>query len=377
MLPEYVITALEILNNSGYDAYVVGGAVRDYLLGKTPFDFDITTSASPEEVISLFEKTIPTGLSHGTVTVLLGGKALEITTFRSEAGYSDNRHPDKVNFVLSVREDISRRDFTVNALLMDKNGEIIDYSGGKKDIENKIIRTVGDADCRFSEDALRILRALRFSSVLGFEIEKETKEAIKKNYNLLKNVSAERIREEFFKLLKGRNAEKIIKEFIEVFKFILPELSENNLKLLNRASDLYERLALVFPNEGSLSALSKLKCSNEQKSSVENLTRFAEKKTKNEIGLRLYAAEFGVERTEAGVVFLANIYDDYAKLKSVFERIKENLVTPETLGINGEDIKKLGYEGREIGEIKRLILKEVAEGKLENYRDDLIKRITK
>lgn len=173
-LPEQVNKAICLLKNSGFEAYAVGGAVRDCLLGKVPFDWDITTSARPEETEKVFcgERIIETGIKHGTVTVIIDDMPLEITTYRIDGDYTDHRHPQTVSFSDNLRDDLSRRDFTINTLCCNCDDKIIDAFGGKDDLNNKIIRCVGDPDTRFSEDALRIMRAVRFSAELGFKIEK-------------------------------------------------------------------------------------------------------------------------------------------------------------------------------------------------------------
>ena len=204
-LPEFVKKALIRTNEAGEEAFIVGGCVRDILMGKTPHDWDITTSAKPEKTKEIFSsfKTVDTGLKHGTVLVLIDGEPLEITTYRIDGEYTDCRHPDSVSFTSDIENDLSRRDFTVNAMAYNDEKGLVDLFGGEDDIRNKIIRCVGDADKRFNEDALRIMRALRFSSTLGFTIESETKKAILKNRELLNNVAKERISTELLKLLCG------------------------------------------------------------------------------------------------------------------------------------------------------------------------------
>ena len=225
-LPPQVDTALRRLNEAGYEAYIVGGCVRDGLMGRTPGDFDVTVSALPEETETVFagEKVIETGLKHGTVTVLLDGKPLEITTYRIDGDYTDARHPDGVTFTRSLAEDLARRDFTVNAMASDRSGEIVDLYGGKADLAAKVIRCVGDPDARFSEDALRILRALRFAAVLEFEIEPVTAAALRRKKHLLRFVSAERIREELTKLLCGAAAHRVLTDYANVIGEVLPEI---------------------------------------------------------------------------------------------------------------------------------------------------------
>lgn len=249
-LPQEVQTAIEMLEQKGYEAYIVGGCVRDSLLNKSPKDYDITTSALPKQTEEVFDgyKIIETGLKHGTVTVLINGTPLEVTTFRVESQYSDNRHPDSVDFTSSLRDDVSRRDFTMNAIAYSQSKGMQDFFCGKEDINNKIIRCVGDADKRFKEDALRILRAIRFSSVLGFEIEENTKAAIFFNKELLKNISAERIASELVKLLCGKNVKEVLMSYINVLGTVIPEIlpmKDFNQKNYHHIYDVWEHTAVA------------------------------------------------------------------------------------------------------------------------------------
>lgn len=219
---------LKALCESGYEAYFVGGCVRDFLMNRPCNDFDITTSAKPLEIEEALNRKgiryFETGLKHGTVTAVLDDEAFEITTYRTDGEYLDARHPENVVFVSDLSEDLSRRDFTVNALAYNEHDGIVDKFGGIDDIKNGIIRTVGNPDKRFNEDALRIMRALRFASTLGFEIENETAVSVHKNAELLKNISAERIYSELMKLLAGDSCERILLEFRDVIGVIIPEL---------------------------------------------------------------------------------------------------------------------------------------------------------
>ncbi len=225
-IPESVRFLLEKLNGSGYSAWAVGGCVRDALLGREPNDWDICTSALPEEMKHVFagEHLVETGLKHGTLTVVLDHVPYEITTYRLDGAYPDHRHPNRVSFVDDVREDLARRDFTVNAMACGLQGEILDLFGGQEDLARKIIRCVGVAEKRFEEDALRVLRALRFASVLDFEIAPETDRAIRGLYPTMEHVSAERIREELEKLLCGPGVGRILRGYTEVFSFLIPAL---------------------------------------------------------------------------------------------------------------------------------------------------------
>lgn len=217
-LPNIFVKAmpvLQTLENAGFEAYFVGGSVRDVLLHRHVHDVDITTSAYPEEVKQLFDKSIDTGIKHGTVTVLYNNESYEITTFRTESGYQDFRRPDHVTFVQNLDEDLKRRDFTINALAMNTKGEIVDLFNGLDDLEHHIIRAVGDPETRFHEDALRMMRAVRFMSQLEFKLEEKTRQAIKDNHQLLKKISVERIREEFVKMGLGTNSRQAFQVFLD------------------------------------------------------------------------------------------------------------------------------------------------------------------
>lgn len=217
-LPEIFVKAmpvLQTLEDAGFEAYFVGGSVRDVLLHRQVHDVDITTSAYPEEVKELFDKSIDTGIKHGTVTVLYGGESYEITTFRTESGYQDFRRPDHVTFVQNLDEDLKRRDFTINALAMDMHGDIVDLFNGIEDLKNHIIRAVGNPEKRFHEDALRMMRAVRFMSQLEFKLEEKTEQAIKDNHELLKKISVERIREEFVKMGLGPFSRQAFQIFLD------------------------------------------------------------------------------------------------------------------------------------------------------------------
>ncbi len=225
-LPQQAQQAIEMLNNAGYEAWVVGGSVRNSLMGLKVSDMDITTNALPQQTAKVFENfhIVETGLKHGTITVMIDHTPLEITTYRTETGYSDNRHPDRVEFTTSLKDDCARRDFTINAICYNPQQGLVDFYGGVDDINNKIIRCVGNADERFREDGLRIMRRLRFASVLGFKIEENTKSAIFNNKDLLKNISVERIYTELAKLLCGKNIKHILMEYTDVLAVIIPEI---------------------------------------------------------------------------------------------------------------------------------------------------------
>ena len=225
-LPKSVELILSKLNNCGYEAYIVGGCVRDSIIGTTPHDWDICTSALPEQVMEVFEgyKIIPTGLKHGTVTIIIDDAQYEVTTYRIDGKYEDNRHPKEVSFTSDLKEDLSRRDFTINAMAYNPSIGLVDYFGGKKDIRKKLIKCVGNPDERFNEDALRIMRTLRFASTYGFVITEETSSAVHCNVALLNNIAKERINTELCKLLCGEGVLEILLNYNDVISTIIPEL---------------------------------------------------------------------------------------------------------------------------------------------------------
>jgi poly(A) polymerase/tRNA nucleotidyltransferase (CCA-adding enzyme) len=271
-IPKEVKNILSSLQKAGFEAYIVGGCVRDFLLEATPKDWDITTNAKPEEIQKIFQDSFYTN-EFLTVTVRTGSKKpelaeVEVTTFRFEAKYSDKRHPDQVRYAKKLEDDLARRDFTINAIAMDDSKKIVDLFDGQRDLKNKVIRTVGNPEERFSEDALRMLRAVRFATTLGFQIEKKTAEAIKKNSIWLEAISKERIRDEFIKIIEADKAAQgieLLRE-LDLLKYIVPELLDNYgvsqnkhhiydcyqhaLKSLEYAAkkkfNLYVRLAALF-----------------------------------------------------------------------------------------------------------------------------------
>lgn len=277
-IPKEVNFIINTFYKNNYEAYMVGGCVRDSILGNKPKDYDITTSSKPDTTILLFNKTIPTGLKHGTITVLINNNPYEVTTFRTDGTYLDNRRPSSVNFVTDIKEDLSRRDFTINALAYNEITGLIDYFNGVNDIQNKIIRCVGDPDKRFKEDALRMLRAIRFSCQLSFDIEINTLNAIKKNYLLISNISNERIRDELCKILISPNPSKgleLLKE-TKLLEIILPDINSlvdfspkctnhnrnvflHTLKVIdNTKNNLILRLSALFHDVGKINTLTSI-----------------------------------------------------------------------------------------------------------------------
>lgn len=268
-------TAIKIIKKlkaSGFEAYLVGGAVRDFLLGKNPKDFDVATSAEPVQVKELFDRTVDTGIQHGTVLVLANGTGVEVTTFRTEGNYTDNRRPDSVEFVKSLEEDLKRRDFTINAMAMTENLELVDLFGGRQDLEEKLIRAVGEPEERFQEDALRMLRAVRFSGQLDFSINENTLEAIKNNAALIRSIAIERIKIELDKILANQHAARSIDYLIhsglagnlpagELFR-----IDWNDFK--PTGDPLSGWLYALWQNKKDVNALAGYKLSNEEKKSL-------------------------------------------------------------------------------------------------------------
>lgn len=239
-IPQKVNDIIEELMRHGYEAYAVGGCVRDMVLGREPEDWDITTSATPQEVKKIFRRTVDTGIEHGTVTVLLDKDHYEVTTYRLDGEYEDNRHPKEVSFTSSLTEDLKRRDFTINAMAYNEKEGMIDLFGGMEDIRFGLIRCVGSAEERFDEDALRILRAVRFSAQLGFEIEEDTLRAIRMKAENLKNISAERIRVELTKLILSNHPDRLRSLYeLGITKIVLPEFDAMMITQQNNIHHIY------------------------------------------------------------------------------------------------------------------------------------------
>ena len=258
-VPQPVLAVMRELHDAGYEAYIVGGCVRDALLGREPHDWDMTTNATPDQMKEAVHfRSIDTGLQHGTITFLVDGEPIETTTFRSDGEYSDGRHPDSIAFAQTLEEDVSRRDFTVNAMAWSPEAGVVDFFGGAQDLEAKRLRCVGDADKRFSEDGLRVMRALRFAAVYGFEIEESTARAALDKKWMLEAVSEERISTELTKMMAapdGRHLADIVDAFHEVIFQVMPELAisyrfdqENPYHDRDLWTHLVDTLAAVPPN---------------------------------------------------------------------------------------------------------------------------------
>ena len=427
-----VARALSVLEACGYEAYIVGGCVRDSLLGRTPNDWDITTNATPDEMKACFAdfRVIETGIRHGTLTVIVDGAQLEITTYRNDGEYLDNRHPVQVTFSKKIEDDLSRRDFTVNAMAYHPQKGLVDLFGGREDLQAKVIRCVGDAKTRFEEDGLRILRAIRFAAVLDFDISEDTANAIHACRDLLLGIAAERVREEFCKLICGRGAVRILRAYIDVIAVFLPELErcvgfaqntkyhcydvfEHTLQAvaLCESDDLITRLGVLLHDIGkplcytedeqgghfkghapvgvelTRSILSRLRFDNETVHRMELLVEWhdiplsAEKKRVKRLMQKISDADIlrllEIKRCDR----LAHA-PDYRELPPELElipaimdeiRTEDACLSLRTLAVGGDDLMALGIpKGKAVGQMLQTLLDEVIEERLPNEKEALI-----
>ncbi len=430
-LPSEVSLILDLFKNAGYEAFCVGGAVRDSLMDIEPGDWDVTTNATPRETIQIFKdfKIIETGIKHGTVTVIINKKPFEITTYRIDGEYEDNRHPGDVTFTGNLKDDLGRRDFTVNAIAYNPEIGIVDFYDGQSHIYNSIIKTVGDPDKRFREDGLRIMRALRFAATLGFEIENETATAIHRNKNLLKNISAERLNVELTKLVCGKNAFNILMEYPDVLSVFIPEIAPAvNFKQYGKkhAYDVWEhichtvdtippdrvlRLTMLLHDLGKVPAhaLNEKGDSTFKKHAIiggemarEILTRLKfDKKTINRVSFLVSYHDF--EPTESKIQLkhhlktktpddirtlliikksdrgaLSESYRDIsegtAQTLKWLEEIESNneCCTINQLAVNGNDLIAKGLTGENVGEALSRLLDAVIEEKVANDKGALL-----
>jgi len=389
-IPGYVLNAMKKLNDAGNECYLVGGCVRDTLMGTTPHDYDLTTSALPEQMLSVFAdcKIIETGIKHGTVTLLTDGGPVEITTYRIDGEYKDNRRPENVAFTPNLSEDLARRDFTVNAIAMDTEGNTVDLYGGKADIINCIIRCVGEPQKRFNEDGLRILRALRFASVLNFQIDFSTATAIHQQSHLLGGISAERVREELFKLICGVAAPTVMLQFAEVILPFLPQITAQSLQsyttLIDRLPQSAEiRLAALYAlhsNENGLkTAMQGLKTSNKQLKSAVACCEIITSPPTDAAQTALLVGRLG----ETDFQLYLNTAklcgkDISATLQNLSDlKIRNACYTLSELALTGNDLIELGVQGKRVGQTLELLFAAVAEGKVKNEKIELLNYIKK
>ena len=430
-VPSNVNLIISRLENAGYEAYCVGGAVRDSLMGCPVGDWDITTSAPPTETARIFEdfKIIDTGLKHGTLTVIIDHTPYEITTYRIDGDYEDNRHPQNVSFTSNLKEDLARRDFTVNAIAYNCQCGIVDLFGGRDDIYNSIIKTVGDPDTRFKEDALRIMRALRFSAVLGFSIDPATKESIHKNKDLLRNISVERITTELTKLVCGKNAFNVLMEYSDVLAVFIPEIApaagfiqygkkhaydvwehichtvdtiprDKILRLTMLLHDLGKVPTHKLDEKGNSTFKNHAFVGGEMAREILTRLRF-DKKTVNRVSFLVSCHDFEpcesklelkkhlktktpedirtlliIKKSDRGA--LSESYRDISEgtqnTLAWLQEIEDNneCCTISQLAINGSDLQKAGLKGEEIGNALEALLDAVIEGKIPNRKTDLL-----
>ena len=407
-LPKPVETALSRLETAGFSAFAVGGCVRDHVLGFTPHDYDICTAATPEEMQRVFqgERTIETGLKHGTLTVLLGGMPLEITTFRVDGAYSDGRHPDSVRFTARVEDDLSRRDFTINAMAYSPVAGLVDPFGGQADCKAGIIRCVGDPAARFGEDALRILRALRFSARLSFPIETATAQAVRDGRSQLSHVSRERIAVELTGMLQGGHAAEILSSFPEVIETVLPELGplmrgddwlltlktispapkEADLRwaalLLHcgadaessakTAHDILKSLKMSVKMMDTVSELVNFQCADLRPETMQEMLMLVGPERLGQLILLRQAVRTAEEKESPDAI----ARDTEALKEKLSSLLKENACyTLSQLAVNGKDMAALGLRGPAIGETLHALLLQVVRRQVENERDALLNMV--
>lgn len=428
-LPDYVEKIINTLENAGFEAYAVGGCVRDYLMGIIPDDYDVTTSANPDTVKLLFDRTYDTGIEHGTVTVLMDGSPVEVTTFRCEAEYIDNRKPSSVSFVTSLEEDLKRRDFTINALAYNKRCGIVDLFGGTNHIEKGEIKCVGNPAKRFEEDALRMLRAVRFACKTGFVLTDETKSAISLKAHLIKNISKERIKAELDKAVVSKHRDKLylmyelgLSKHIATWLDLCMKTPQNTryhmynvgmhmLKaleyakaekdicwaaLLHDVGKPYKKTTDKngidhFKGHEEISAqiadeiMRELKFDNRMRLKIKKvislhrfeyeLTQYGIKKSlldcsREDFPLLLQLMEADSKAHSEGAA-LARL-EKLDRIKEIYEAVKDDPITLRELKINGNDLKNMGYSGNEIGVVLEKLLDEVLKDKNLNNKDALM-----
>lgn len=437
LLPEKVNTIIRTIQAAGFEAYAVGGCVRDSILGRIPDDWDITTSAKPEDIKKLFKRTIDTGIEHGTVTVMQGKEGFEVTTYRIDGEYEDNRHPKEVTFTSNLREDLRRRDFTINAMAYNDEVGLVDIFEGISDIEKKVIRCVGDAKERFTEDALRMMRAVRFSAQLGYSIADSTKDAIKELAPTLKKISAERIQVELIKLVTSNNPDFLrIAYETGITKVIFPEfdlcmntkqnnphhmysVGEHTLKAMQYVeADKVLRLAMLFHDMGKPKTLTtddngihhfyrhnevskeitrdvlrRLKFDNDTLHKVEKLVYYHDfRPALNEKSVRRFVMKIGKELfpmylcVQRADVLAQSTYKKEEKLqnietaKAIFEGIleREECLSLKELAVSGKDLINLGMKpGKEIGDTLNALLELVIENPECNTKEVLLNNLPK
>lgn len=381
--PKYVEIVLRTLENSGYTAYLVGGCVRDMLMARHPNDWDICSSALPYEVMSAFPNTRPTGLKHGTVTVIVNGSSVEVTTFRSDGEYKDHRRPENVRYIADIFGDLERRDFTVNAIAMSLSGEILDPFGGLEDIQKKLIRCVGDPDTRFNEDALRMLRALRFSAVLGFEIDPSTLSSIQRNAFLSNSLAKERVLSELEKILLSPSPQ-VLSDIIECG--LLGNLinSQNPVPNLKSIQSLpisrvlrWAGFCALLMKSGIITDVEKfllaLRLDTATIRSCADGIRLIKNKTPSEkLDWKILLSQNGIDTARCAAAS-SDVLFGKGKLKLLDSIVESGeCFSRSELSVSGNDLMELGFHGTEIGYALDALLSHVLEFPEDNKKDLLI-----
>lgn len=378
-LPENVKYILNELYKNGYEGYIVGGCVRDHLMGKEPHDYDITTSALPEEVKEIFPHTVDTGIQHGTVTVIIDKTGYEITTYRIDGEYKDNRHPEEVIFTDRLSGDLSRRDFTINAIAYNDVKGYVDLFGGIEDIKRRVIRGVGEPAKRFQEDALRMMRAVRFSAQLDFAIEENTLNALKENADLIRNISIERIREEFFKLILSDHNERLdILLNSGMTEHFLPEILNKKFdygKINSLSRDIAVRLAYIFYGIewGNVKKIMKrLRTDNKSMAAVTLISKYTDYKITDLYSMRKLVSLAGENIKRVIEVMCAVKNCDSEMYFNMLEEIKNDCCSLKDLELSGNDLIETGIRGKLVGEALNKALDYVMREPQKNQKDILI-----
>jgi len=374
-LPDEVKYLLDKLNASGFEAFAVGGCVRDSIMGNTPNDWDICTSAKPEKISEVFNdhRLIEIGIRHGTVGVIIDGQVFEITTYRIDGDYLDNRHPDNVVFTELLEEDLKRRDFTVNAMAYNPLAGIVDCFDGVSDIKNKTLRCVGEPHKRFSEDALRILRAMRFSSKLGFAIEEKTKAAMFDLKDTLNKIAVERIRCELDGIIDGKNAIEVLNEYGEIIRTFVPDFQADLLPGIY--GNLNVRRALFFTSVGDVEKnMLRLRYSNADIAEISAIHLNKNiKLTPDAVLIKRLLGKIGKKNLFLLLKF--QFPDGNKEIEHMIEKCSEDCYKITDLAINGNDLMKIGFVGKDIkSELERLLELVITE-KVENKKEALSEAI--
>ncbi len=371
-IPECVRKVINALNENGFEAFVVGGAVRDAMLGQSPDDWDVTTNAVAEQTKMCFDRHFDTGIKHGTITVLMDKKPIEVTTYRIDGEYKDNRRPEAVTFTTDIKEDLKRRDFTINAMAYNDDVGLVDLYGGAEDLKNKVIRCVGDADTRFNEDALRIMRAIRFAARLGFEIEEKTFESIKKNRELLKNISVERIQTELVKMLETSDDLSLLFKS-GVAEVILPEVNFDDIKLNVPCNRELKLATLLYSVDDSWDIFNRLKFDNNTKHNVLKIIECSRKKMgSTDYEIKKMLNTYGEDIFEKALVLMECYGKDVVCQKEIFERVKTEPYRLKDLAVTGNDIMNLEIRGTEVGRVMNALLDKVMQNSAINTKEKLL-----